>query len=151
MKLILITFALICSSILKAQEGAPGSNTDNVDLIDERDSYVEELAPEEGGVEGTEGPVTTSKVDTDKIRVECVCPDNQAEREMAQEEVAPEYIPSIFPPGTDVTIMPTPDPNTPTKVEVQERQYPPGYIERLPMGYSSDGYKPIGTFEDIKR
>lgn len=131
MRLILISFALLFSSVLRAQELAPAADVESSEPVD---TYVEDLYPEETTLEDSEG-TPTAKVETDKIQVECVCP--------LQEEVAPEYIPSIFPPGTAVTIMPTPDPNTPTKVEIQERQYPAGYIEKLPSGYSSDSYRPI--------
>lgn len=141
MKVIMLMFMLLYPFIIWGQDESLDEPTFPGD---EEDLYSDELAPEEGS--------PTVKTETDKIHVECVCPNNEMEREVTQEITGSEsYMPSIFAPGTAVTIMPTPDKEETTKVEIQTKEYPPGYIEKLPSGYSNDSYKPIGTFEEIKQ
>lgn len=150
MKVMIILFSLLFSFAAWSQdeEAAP----EQQDAF--QDQYVEETAPEDNvytndAVQAEEiAAPRRGQTDSDKIQVECVCPDNNVQQEVVTTETVTETTsaPSIFPPGTAVNITPVPTDENPAKVQVKERDFPPAYVEKLPAGYSNSTFQPIGTY-----
>lgn len=75
----------------------------------------------------------------DTIRVECVCPPAAPAGVEQEEEIPPEVIPS----NAVFNIVPAP---VAPEIEEEKEEFdlPPGYIQKLPPGFSNDQYRQLG-------
>jgi hypothetical protein len=94
------------------------------------DNYVEENKT-------TEDAYDDERINTeaDELPVPCECPEIDVQAQEAQSTVN-----ALFPQNSIFLISPYTEPSPPAN---QEREVIPGYVEKLPKGYSDSSYKQI--------
>ena len=102
------------------------------------EELLDGLYPEEEQESGASGTLRSQDQNQNPIQVECVCPQNEVQEEVAQE-------PSLFPPGAVFNVNPVPEVPVAPVEKQEESSLPPGYINQLPPGYSNDTYAPAGV------
>lgn len=139
----MLLLAIIFYSPLFAQEQE--EEIIDQDVQEEQLNENEVNAADEAAVEVPEEgkqPKQPAQRQQDKIQVECVCPEPIPQEEVAVEE---QVAPAIFPENAVFNITPASEPR-PVEEQQEESKLPPGYLEKLPPGYSNDQYKRIESY-----
>lgn len=127
---VLILFLTFFSFSLLAQDQ---EEEKTIEDVPQREEQVSE--PESQSEAETESKPQQQQ---DTIRVECVCP-TVAPSEVQQEEAPP----AIFPDNAVFNVTPAPSAQE-IEEEKEEFNLPPGYIQKLPPGFSNDQYRQLG-------
>ena len=107
------------------------------------DAEEDQLTQEENEQLSEDVQKPTKKSDKEVISVECKCPENNKQE---QEQEAESAVNSLFPPDSVFFITPDTGLNSAPPVqqmETERKDLIPGYIDKLPRGYSDDSYKQI--------